>query len=103
MRSSSAVEVQSSALLFSPLLDSGKLMSKWHMYTNPSTNPQTEQNLTHEHSCFVSFVLRLEQATSQSERLPWIGVFLIVAETICWFSFVWIILRFWEPAQLPLP
>ena len=99
MPSSSAAEVQSSALLFSPLLDYGKLMSKWHMYNNP----QTEQNLTHVHSCFACFVLRLEQATSQSERLPWIGVFLIVAETICWFSFVWIILRFWEPAHLPLP
>ena len=99
MPSSSAVEVQSSALLFSPLLDYGKLMSKWHMYTNL----QTEQNLTHVHSCFACFVLRLEQATSQSERLPWIGVFLIVAETICWFSFVRIILRFWEPAHLPLP
>ena len=99
MPSSSAAEVQSSALLFSPLLDYGKLMSKWHMYTNP----QTEQNLTHVHSCFACFVLRLEQATSQSERLPGIGVFLVVAETICWLPFVWIILRFWETAHLPLP
>ena len=99
MPSSSAVEVQSSALLFSPLLDYGELMSKWHMYTNL----QTEQNLTHVHSCFACFVLRLEQATSQSERLPWIGVFLVVAETICWLPFVWIILRFWETAHLSLP
>ena len=99
MPSSSAVEVQSSALLFSPLLDYGKLMSKWHMYTNP----QTEQNLTHVHSCFACFVLRLEQVTSQLERLPCIGVFLVVVETICWFSFAWIITRFWETAYLPLP
>ena len=99
MPSSAAVELQSSALLFSPLLDYGKLMSKWHMYTNP----QTEQSLIHEHRCFACFILRLEQVTSQLERLPCIGVFLVVVETICWFSFAWIITRFWETAYLPLP